>query len=163
MKKYKVISLFSGAGGLDLGFVLTGRYDILIANDIKDFMARTYSTNFDAKITKEIMPDTYPQVILNDVEKLDFSGLKDEGVDIIIGGPPCQDFSILRASTAERGGIFVKRGRLYAHFVRALVIIQPKAFVFENVPGLVTANKGLAYKTIVDDFTNLITHCVRRI
>lgn len=155
MTKYRVLSLFSGTGGLDLGFVMTGKYKILVANDIKDYMARTYSINFKAKITREIKPGEFPQIVLGDVERLDFSALKGEDVDVIIGGPPCQDFSVLRASTAERGGILVKRGRLYAHFVRALVVLQPKAFVFENVPGLISANKGLAYKTIVDDFINL--------
>jgi len=154
-QRYTVLSLFSGAGGLDLGFTLTGRYDILVANDINEYMVRTYSINFKAKITRNIEVDAYPQVVWNDVAQLDFSQLKGERIDVVIGGPPCQDFSILRASTAERGGILVRRGRLYARFVRALATLQPAAFVFENVLGLVTANNGWAYKTIIDDFTKL--------
>jgi DNA (cytosine-5)-methyltransferase 1 len=154
VRRYTVVSLFSGAGGLDLGFVMSGRYKILIANDIEEHMVRTYSINFGAKIVSRILPNSYPQVVLGDVSQLDFN-LLSEDVDVVIGGPPCQDFSILRSSTAERGGILVKRGRLYAYFVKALAILQPKAFVFENVPGLTTANKGLAYKVILDDFANL--------
>jgi DNA (cytosine-5)-methyltransferase 1 len=154
VRRYTVASLFSGAGGLDLGFVMSGRYKILIANDIEEHMVRTYSINFGAKIVSRILPNSYPQVVLGDVSQLDFD-LLSEDVDVVIGGPPCQDFSILRSSTAERGGILVKRGRLYAYFVKALAILQPKAFVFENVPGLTTANNGLAYKAILDDFANL--------
>ena len=154
MRAFSVVSLFSGAGGLDLGFVMSGRYKILVANDIEEHMVRAYSINFGAKIVSRILPNSYPQVVLGDVSQLDFN-LLSEDVDVVIGGPPCQDFSILRSSTAERGGIFVKRGRLYAYFVKALAILQPKAFVFENVPGLTTANKGLAYKAILDDFANL--------
>jgi DNA (cytosine-5)-methyltransferase 1 len=133
---------------------MSGRYKILVANDIEEHMVRAYSINFGAKIVSRILPNSYPQVVLGDVSQLDFN-LLSEDVDVVIGGPPCQDFSILRSSTAERGGIFVKRGRLYAYFVKALAILQPKAFVFENVPGLTTANKGLAYKAILDDFANL--------
>ena len=154
-KKHKIISLFSGAGGLDLGFKLSGKYDVLLANDVKSFMAETYSLNFGVKKYRKITPSNLPQIVLSDITKLDFSSLKDLDVDVIVGGPPCQDFSVLRASTAERGGIRVRRGRLYAHFVRALVTQQPAAFVFENVPGLVSSNDGLAYKTIVEDFSHL--------
>lgn len=93
-------------------------------------------------------------VLLCDVERVLFSPLADKA-DVIIGGPPCQDFSVVRGPT--RGGIAVRRGRLYAHFVRALATLQPKAFVFENVPGLVSANGGKAYKTILEDFTRLNT------
>lgn len=155
MSRYTVVSLFSGAGGLDLGFVLSGRFEILVANDIEEHMVETYSVNFGARIVPRLQPRLYPQVILGDVAKVGFSPLRDEGVNVVIGGPPCQDFSILRSSTAERVGIRVRRGRLYAHFVRALAEIQPEAFVFENVPGLLTANEGLAYKTILEDFENL--------
>jgi DNA (cytosine-5)-methyltransferase 1 len=155
VNRYTVVSLFSGAGGLDLGFVLSGRFEILVANDIEEHMVEAYSVNFGARITPRLQPRLYPQVILGDVAKVDFSPLRDEGVNVVIGGPPCQDFSILRSSTAERVGIQVRRGRLYAHFVRALAEIQPEAFVFENVPGLLTANEGLAYKTILEDFENL--------
>ena len=155
MRTYNVLSLFSGAGGLDLGFIMSGRFKILVANDIEEHMVKTYSINFGARIVPRLQPRLYPQVILGDVSKVDFSLLKDEGINVVIGGPPCQDFSILRSSTAERGGIQVRRGRLYAYFVKALVEIQPEAFVFENVPGLLTANGGLAYKVILEDFTNL--------
>lgn len=154
-RKYKMVSLFSGAGGLDYGFHSTGRFELLLANDINDFMVRAFSMNFKARISTFQLNDLFPQVVLSDVSNLDFHSLKDTGVDVIVGGPPCQDFSVLRASTTERSGITVKRGQLYGHFVRALAQLQPMAFVFENVPGLVTANEGIAYETILKDFQRL--------
>jgi DNA (cytosine-5)-methyltransferase 1 len=154
-RRYRTVSLFSGAGGFDNGFLSTGRYDLLVANDIKNSMVRTYSVNFKAEKVDSIQSNAFPQVVLNDISTLNFKLLEDFDVDVIMGGPPCQDFSVLRSSTTERSGIMVKRGRLYGHFVRALVDLQPKAFVFENVPGLVTANQGVAYNAIVKDFSSL--------
>jgi DNA (cytosine-5)-methyltransferase 1 len=157
VSRYTVVSLFSGAGGLDLGFVQTGLYRIVFANDILEPAVVTYSRNFGLKLEKcsgvaEAEPGT---ALVCDVERVDFSPLKDVEVDVVAGGPPCQDFSIVRGPDWDRRGIEVKRGRLYAHFVRALAVLQPKAFLFENVPGLVSANKGLAYKVILEDFSRL--------
>lgn len=155
--KFKIVSLFSGAGGLDLGFVLTGRFEIVLANEILEPPAETYSSFFGVKKLDSV---TYangdlPAIVLGDVEKLDFKPLEGKEIDVVIGGPPCQDFSIVRGPKSKRKGVEVKRGRLYAHFVRALIHLQPKIFVFENVPGLVSANRGLAYKTILEDLRNL--------
>ena len=159
MRKYKVVSLFSGAGGLDLGFKQTARYEIIFANDILEHASLTYSRNLGLKLSRckkgERVEASKGTVLVCDVEQVNFTELKDADIDVIIGGPPCQDFSIVRGPAWDRRGIEVRRGRLYAHFVRALVVLQPKAFVFENVPGLVSANKGLAYKVILEDFSNL--------
>jgi DNA (cytosine-5)-methyltransferase 1 len=157
MRRYTVVSLFSGAGGLDLGFAQTELYTIVFANDILEPAMTTYSRNFGLKLKKcsgtaEAEPGT---ALVCDVERVDFSSLKDAEVDVVAGGPPCQDFSIVRGPENKRRGIEVRRGRLYAHFVRALVTLKPKAFVFENVPGLVNANRGLAYKAIIEDFSHL--------
>ena len=154
--KYKVVSLFSGAGGLDLGFVLTSKYEVVLANEILRPPAETYGLNFGMKVVPvKSAPAGAPAVALGDVGELDFAQLEGEEIDVVVGGPPCQDFSIVRGPGSKRRGIEVRRGRLYAHFVRALIHLQPKAFVFENVPGLVTANRGLAYRTILEDLRNL--------
>ena len=159
MRKFSIVSLFSGAGGLDLGFVQTDRYKIIFANEVLESAATTYSKNLRLKLIKcagtRKVEAVQGAVLTCDVAQVDFTGLKDADVDLVIGGPPCQDFSIVRGPSWDRKGIEVKRGRLYAHFVRALVTLQPKMFVFENVPGLVSANKGMAYKVILEDFTNL--------
>ena len=76
----------------------------------------------------------FRSALVCDIELVDFSPLKDAGVDVVAGGPPCQDFSIVRGPDWNRRGIEVKRGRLYLHFVRALNTLRPRAFIFENVP-----------------------------
>jgi len=155
--KFNLLSLFSGAGGMDLGFVMSGRFKTTAANDILKFPAETYAHNFKHKVVD--VDENYigktAKFILGDVERINFGKFEENSIDAVVGGPPCQDFSVVRGPEKERQGIAVKRGRLYAHFVRALIHLQPKIFVFENVPGLKSANKGKAFKTILDDFRNL--------
>jgi len=158
VRKLTVVSLFSGAGGLDAGFVQTDFYRIIFANDILLPAMQTYSKNFglSLQVCRNERVEAQPGIALAcDVALIDFTPLADLAVDVIIGGPPCQDFSIVRGPENKRRGIEVSRGKLYAHFVRALATLKPKAFVFENVPGLVSANKGLAYKVILEDFAHL--------
>ncbi len=158
-KKYSIASLFSGAGGMDVGFQIEGGFKLLLANDIISPPAFTYAENFGHKIVdvnefNQNKNAVFPVYLLGDVAEIDFDKIN-EDIDVVIGGPPCQDFSVVRGPEKERQGIKVKRGRLYAHFVRALIHLQPKIFVFENVPGLKSANGGSAYKTIMDDFSKL--------
>ena len=155
-ERYSLFSLFSGAGGLDLGFKLTGSFDINFGSDILVSAVETYSHNFGAKlVTNQPETSDIPSVFLGDVAKLDFNNLKDLEFDVISGGPPCQDFSVVRGPQVERSGIDVSRGKLYSHFIRALIHLQPRVFVFENVPGLMSANNGEAYKVILEDFSAL--------
>ena len=159
-RHYKIATLFSGAGGLDTGFTKTGVFENQIANDILKAPAETYTNYRKAEIRNIIIQTVkefnenpkLPCYIVGDVSKVDFRPLKE--IDCIIGGPPCQDFSITRGSRTELG-INMTRGKLYSHFIRALTRAEPKIFVFENVPGLRSSNGGAAYKTIVDDFENL--------
>ena len=155
ISKYKIATLFSGAGGLDSGFVKTGKFENQIANDILQAPAETYCKNHNTTIQTADEFNEHPKLpcyVVGDVSKVDFGPLKE--IDCIIGGPPCQDFSITRGSRKELG-INMTRGKLYSHFIRALSRAEPKIFVFENVPGLISSNGGLAYKTIIDDFENL--------
>jgi DNA (cytosine-5)-methyltransferase 1 len=151
-KKFNIASLFSGCGGLDLGFELAGHFNIAFANDIYYPSCKTFSKNFSLKIV-EGSNISDGSILCDDVEKIGFSKTPKK-VDVVTGGPPCQDFSLIRGP-GKRKGISVKRGRLYVHFIRALVTLQPKVFVFENVKGLVSANEGLAFTQIVEDFKNL--------
>ncbi|MEX0862162.1 DNA cytosine methyltransferase [Nitrosopumilus sp.] len=153
--RYKIATLFSGAGGLDSGFTKTGKFESQIANDILPAPAETYSKNHHTEIQSVDEFNETPKLpcyIVGDVSKVDFTPLKD--IDCVIGGPPCQDFSQVRGSREEIG-IHMTRGKLYSHFIRALTRAEPKIFVFENVPGLVSSNGGMAYKTITEDFENL--------
>jgi len=157
-KKFSVFSLFSGAGGMDLGFKHTNKFKILLANDILPAPAQTYMENFHYKILSpgKIFSGTkLPVYILGDIADVNFEFFKSENPDVVIGGPPCQDFSIVRSYGRDQHGIKVKRGRLYSYFIRVLVQTQPKIFVFENVPGIKSANNNSAYKLIIEDFLNL--------
>lgn len=131
--KPKVLSLFSGCGGMDLGFKQEG-YEIVWANDFEHWACETYKKNFG------------PHIIEDDIVDIDFDNTPD--CDLITGGFPCQDFSMIW----KRGGLNTNRGNLYKHFVRAVATKFPKAFVVENVKGLLTANNGMAIRQIVKDF-----------
>lgn len=161
MTKINIVSLFSGCGGLDLGFELAGdnksvKCNIIWANDILDHACETFSRNFEVEIYENPSKDVKkPSILHGDVKDFNFKEkLKDKQVDAILGGFPCQDFSITRGSE-DRKGIKVERGKLYMHFVRALIELQPAFFVAENVKGLVSANNGEAYRRIIEDFENL--------
>lgn len=134
--KPTVLSLFSGCGGMDLGFLQEG-YKIVFANDFFHEACETYKKNFGNHIVE------------GDIADVDFKNTPD--CDVITGGFPCQDFSMIW----KRGGITTDRGNLYKHFVRAVATKLPKVFVAENVKGLLTANHGMAIKQIVKDFQNI--------
>ena len=132
----KLLSLFSGCGGLDLGFKMAG-YEILWANDYDHWCCQTYAKNFG------------PHIIEGSIIDIDFNDTPD--VDIITGGFPCQDFSMIW----KREGLRTDRGNLYKQFVRAVKTKMPKVFVAENVKGLLTANEGKAIEQIAKDFAQL--------
>ncbi|MFC1978754.1 DNA cytosine methyltransferase [Chloroflexota bacterium] len=147
--KPKVVSLFSGCGGLDLGFrgdfTYLDKYypptgmEIVMANDIAPWACETYRKYFGDHIQE------------GDISGFDFETLPN--CDVVIGGFPCQDFSITRATA--RQGLQVKRGKLYQEFVGVVSAKKPRLIVAENVKGILSANKGLAIKIIAEDFANL--------
>jgi len=156
VEKYTAFSLFSGAGGLDLGFTIHGKFDVVFGNDISPHATQTYCRNFKVKhLTSQPEASDLPAVFRGDISQLELEKFEGLEPDVVTGGPPCQDFSIVRGPPSERSGISVSRGRLYSHFVRALIHLQPRIFVFENVPGLKSTNKGKAYEVILQDFSNL--------
>jgi DNA (cytosine-5)-methyltransferase 1 len=154
---YNVFSLFSGAGGLDLGFHSTNEFRSKFGNELKRSPSETYSNNFKAKRFTEQQPEVgdAPAIFNKNVAEMRFDKFGEFQPDVLIGGPPCQDFSLVRGPQTERAGMKVTRGKLYAYYVDALIHLQPKFFVFENVPGLISANDGLAYQTILNDFADL--------
>lgn len=164
--KLKTISLFSGCGGLDLGFNMSGQFNVELANDLNPVAAETYSKNFDAKIvhgakiTSDEKEKQKTVFLLEDIRNLDFNDFLSSfpDIDVVIGGPPCQDFSITRGSDRKSGKISGERGNLYAYFVKALIFLRPKYFVFENVPGIVSDNRGATWDIIREDFQNLSIH-----
>ena len=117
---YKVIDLFAGAGGLSLGLMQTGKYEIAAAFEINKNAQETYKKNHaDTKM-------------YSDVCAADFHKIEDEvgDIDIVIGGPPCQGFS---NANRQKNHAVSMNNMLVKQYVRAVLEIQPKAFVMENV------------------------------
>lgn len=138
--KPKVISLFSGCGGLDLGFHQAG-YETVWANDYDHWACETFKNYFGENIIKE-----------GDIEKIDpYTDKTIPECDIILGGFPCQDFSMVW----KRPGLNGDRGNLYKSFLRFVDAKQPKVFVAENVKGLLTANNKKAIEQIIKDFESI--------
>lgn len=141
---YNVIDLFSGCGGFSKGFEQAG-YNILIGIDNWKDAITTYKNNHEnAKtINDDITGITGQQI-------LDYLDITFEDVDVIIGGPPCQGFSLSGKRTLSD-----PRNILYKSFVDIVNYIRPKAFVMENVPGLVSLFKGEAKNNILNDFQSI--------
>ena len=148
--KNKIISLFTGAGGLDWGFHNSDNYDLVVSNEILKPHLKTYTDNHKIPLKNigEYSNET-GVAVCGDVHELKVSA----EADVIMGGPPCQDFSVLRGSD-NRAGFTVTRGKLYEQYLRILKSSSPDIFVFENVVGMVSAHKGAAYQAIQDDFKN---------
>ncbi len=139
------IDLFCGAGGFSLGFQKIGFENIFSIDIEKDF-CETYKCNFPNHnlIQKDISQLT-EQEILNLTNN--------KKVDVIIGGPPCQGFSI--AGNIGRNFIDDPRNRLFKEFVRVVNIVKPKYFIMENVARLYTHNKSQTRYEIIEDFKKL--------
>ena len=136
----KTLSLFSGAGGLDIGFKDAG-FDIVEQNELVDDFAETLRIN-DSDNCK---------VVCKDVREYSGKSLKGK-IDFIIGGPPCQPFSSASRRAFGVNGTIDARGTLFNEYVRILSEIQPKGFLFENVYGIVSANKGQDWNMIITAF-----------
>ena len=133
--------MFTGAGGLDLGFHKAG-FNIKQCVEIdKRFCQTLY---FNKKYFKN------SEIINEDINTLDFSKIHKE-YDIIIGGPPCQSFS----SSGYRRGLQDPRGLLFKQFIKMLEHTKAKMFVFENVRGLLYANGGKAIEEITSEFKKI--------
>jgi len=101
MRRLAVASLFPGAGGLDLGFVQTGSYALAFSNDISEPALETHSKNLGLKLRNCSSGTAEAEVgtaLACDVARVDFTPLRDAGVEVLVGGPPCQDFSIVRGT-----------------------------------------------------------------
>lgn len=136
-KKYKIASLFSGCGGLDLGFIQAG-FEVIWANDFFKEAVETYKHNIGKHI------------ILGDITKISSNEVPD-GFDILLGGFPCQGFSVANTKRSMDD----ERNFLYKELLRLIKDKQPKFFVGENVKGLLSMQKGKVINMIVEDFRSL--------
>ncbi len=145
------MSLFTGAGGLDWGFHRVG-LGVSSAIDLREDSARTYARNFGLEVClgETLAPGCYSvaDISLSRPSPLLSSPL------VLLGGPPCQDFSVLRGPGERLGGL-TPRGSLYLHYARYLALLQPLFFVFENVPGMLSANGGRDARAALRAFSHL--------
>lgn len=141
-KRYSFIDLFSGCGGLSLGFELSD-FEGILAIDFWQDALTTYSMNRDNART-----------FCGDLSSISPSEIKQRyninDVDVIIGGPPCQGFSVAGKRIIED-----KRNELYKAFVNFVRVFKPKAFVMENVPTILTMGNGIIKDAILSDFSSL--------
>lgn len=141
MKKYRVIDLFAGVGGLSYGFAHNDNFQIVMANEYDKDIATAYRMN-------------HPTVdmIQGDIRDLSEEELRKhigDGIDLIVGGPPCQSYSTLGKRQMD------DRAHLFEEYCRVLSIVQPKAFVFENVSGLLSMQGGTLIEVIKGEFREL--------
>lgn len=152
-KKYKVLSLFSGCGGLDLG--LEGDFNFLGTQYPAHNLEVVWANDINLKATKtQALNFPHTTVVCDDITKI----LEDDWdlppVDIVVGGFPCQDFSL----SGKRQGLTVQRGQLYLSMAKVIEKLQPKLFLAENVRGLLSWEKGLGIQTMIKDFEELGYH-----
>lgn len=135
--KYRVISLFSGAGGMDLGFINAG-FEIVWANDFFKEAVESYKKNVDDRI------------VYGDITKIDSSEMPND-IDLVIGGFPCQGFSVANTKRSMKD----ERNFLYKEMLRVIDDKKPKFFVAENVKGILSMKKGKVFEMIKKDFKKL--------
>lgn len=179
-RKYNIIDLFAGAGGLSEGFVQAGFnpiahvemdkdacdtlrtracYHYLVANDMKE----VYYSYLKGEISRDALYNSVPVQIINSVINVEISDetIKNtfkqirklagcKHIDFIIGGPPCQAYSLL--GRHDKKMVDDPRTRLYLQYGKFLKEFRPYGFVFENVPGLLSAKKGEHFRNLQDYF-----------
>jgi DNA (cytosine-5)-methyltransferase 1 len=145
--RYSLVSLFSGCGGLDLGFKggfsFLGKqyenhpFDIIWANEINKAACATYRANIDSAIVEGSIEEQFTTMPTY--------------ADVIIGGFPCQDISI----NGKMAGVDGKRSGLYVWMVKAVSQLRPKVFVAENVKALLMNRHKESLKRVIDDFSDI--------
>ncbi len=136
---YTVASFFAGVGGIDLGFEQTGKCKTIYANEFDPYAVKTFETNFNVKVD------------VRDINKVDASEVPK--TDIIVGGFPCQAFSIagLRQGFEDEKG----RGELFFQLARIMKHNQPQAVLLENVKNLVGHDNGNTFRVICEELKML--------
>lgn len=142
MKKYNIIDLFAGVGGLSYGFSKIDDFNILAANEIEKDISIAYTLNHPGvkMLNCDIAELTEERII---------EAIGNAEIDLIVGGPPCQSYSTLGKRQMD------DRANLFMQYKRILSIVRPKAFVFENVVGILSMDKGKLFKNIQAQFAEL--------
>lgn len=142
-KQYNIIDLFCGCGGLSKGFEEAG-YKTLLGVDIEQAALNTFEKNHEGAVGMNLDLSAY-----DSFDKID-KVIDGRNVDVIIGGPPCQGFSLTGPRNFED-----KRNKLYLAMIETVRRYQPQAFLIENVPGMANLYKGAVKDEIVRRFTDM--------
>lgn len=145
LRPLTTLDLFCGAGGITEGFREAG-YQCLYGNDIMKEAIETFAFNHP-----EAIADNRPVEEVNPAEIRAKLGIAPGELDVLVGGPPCQGFSI----NAPERFLDDPRNKLFRHYAKFLAEFQPKAFVFENVPGLLSIGDGKVFRQIQREFSKL--------
>jgi len=143
-----VLSLFTGAGGLDVGFHLEG-FDVLACVEIEPQFCRTIERNKPGYFN----PDA--EVICADIRDLDPHRFRQLPIEFVIGGPPCQTFSAAGRRAGGAPGTLDRRGTLFEAYCRIISTVKPKGFLFENVRGILGSNRGEDWRHVSQAFRSL--------
>lgn len=144
-KTYKVLDLFCGAGGLSRGFIDAG-FNVVLGVDFDDAALKTFACNHNGATALKL--DLFNLDNVNTIS--DFFTQKGYTPDVMVGGPPCQGFSL-----AGPRQIDDSRNVLYRAMVKTAEVLRPRVVVIENVPGMIQLHGGLVKDKIISDFTNL--------
>ena len=139
---YTVVDLFAGVGGLSYGLTSRSEFEIIAANEIDPEIAKAYELNHPKVRMLVCGIEELSEGVLNDV-------LKGRRVDLVVGGPPCQSYST--AGKRQMDG----RARLFHEYKRVLTVLKPRAFIFENVRGLLSMEQGTLFPKIREEFKSI--------
>ena len=140
--KYKIVDLFSGVGGLSYGFSIIPEFQIIAANEIDKDFAKSYILNHpNVKMLNMDIKDITTELLRKEIGEHD--------VDLVVGGPPCQSYSTLGKRQMD------DRANLFLEYKRVLSILKPKAFIFENVVGILSMDKGKLYSSVIQEFESI--------
>ncbi len=158
---YTFIDLFAGAGGFSEGFLQAEignkNFDFLLASDINPACEVTHRMRYNRQlgincefITKDITDPDFIEVLLDQLEKV---GGKDIDVDVIVGGPPCQSFSLAGERSKND-----KKDELFSYYLQVIAELQPKFFIMENVKGILTKDHGKIKTRIIDSIRDIVDY-----
>ncbi|WP_320421258.1 DNA cytosine methyltransferase [Mammaliicoccus lentus] len=144
-KQYNVVDLFSGAGGLSRGFMDAG-FNVVLGIDSDDASLKTFKENHGNADSMKL--DLFDHENIYKIS--DYLESKNIKLDVLVGGPPCQGFSL-----AGKREEFDERNILYLAMVKTAKLLKPKVVVLENVPGMLTLYDGAGAKRVREDFTKI--------
>ena len=142
MLKYNVIDLFAGVGGLSYGFSKIKEFRILAANEIEKDISIAYTLNHPEVKMMNCDINSLTEEALNEI-------LEGEKIDLIVGGPPCQSYSTLGKRKMD------DRANLFLQYKRVLLMLKPRAFVFENVVGILSMDRGRLFEQVKKEFEEI--------